>query len=99
MAVRYRSVVDRIDIVIGIDHRLDHGRAKGCQCRRHRRGERIGRAYPLRRNAEVMRGRLAIILLLQLRAIERKLTLSSVTMPDRRTPLGVDVQIDQAHAA
>src|SRR5436305_909622 len=68
-----RSVVDRVDVMVGIDHRLDHGRPLGRQRRRHGGLQRRGAAHAERGYAEIMRRRLGVVLGLELGAVERKL--------------------------
>ena len=66
-------IVDRVDVVLGIDHGLDHRRSVCRQRRRDRGLERVGTVGGARGYAEIMRRRFAVGFRLQLGAVEREL--------------------------
>ena len=67
------SIVDRVDVVLGIDHGLDHRRAVCRQRGLDRSLERVGTVGGDRGYAEIMRRRFAVVFRLQLGAVEREL--------------------------
>src|SRR6516225_9767516 len=81
------SIVDRVDVVLGIDHGLDHRRSLCCQRRFDRGLERVGTVGGARRHAEIMRRRFAVSFRLQLGAVERELAADLLYL-DKREPAG-----------
>ena len=64
-------IVNRVDVVVGINHGFDHRRSRRRQRRLDRGLERVGTVGGARRHAEIMRRRLAVGFGLQLGAVER----------------------------
>ena len=84
-----RSVVHGLNIMVGIDHGLDHGRAVGGKCLAHGNFQRMRAMHADGRHAEIVRRRFPIILVLQFGAVEGELAADLLDL-DEREPAVVE---------